>query len=232
MFIHFFYHFLINSRAAHCRISGSLCHIKIKEYKLIKWLIVPAALSGGQEAISPRQHKKCNRGTAKFKDVHGCPVKEYMYMGPVNCIFGNMILISDATGTGARNIVQRDSGLMPRKCSQEVRASFSWTVPRFFKISIQVMYSHIPKHIKHPKHPQVWPLPDIHICNLHPTDLLGCQHHWLCGLGGPRPTGPWEFFPRDAPRISKVNYIYGIYIYNYIYIIMCVYCRSIYIIYL
>ena len=53
-------------------------------------------------------------------------------------------------------------------------------------------------------------------CNLHPTDLLGCQHHWLCGLGGPRPTGPWEFFPRDAPRMSKVNDIYGISIYIYI----------------
>ena len=123
---------------------------------------MPAALSGGQEAISPRQYKKCNRGTAKFKDVHGCPVKEYMYMGPVNSMFGNMILISDATGTGARNIVQRDSGLMPRKCSQEVRASFSWTVPSYESADQHPECTATsPNMSKHPKHPQVWPLPDI-----------------------------------------------------------------------
>jgi hypothetical protein len=191
---------------------------------------VPAALSGGQEAISPRQHKKCNRGTAKFKDVHGCPVKEYMYMGPVNSMFGNMILISDATGTGARNIVQRDSGLMPRKCSQEVRASFSWTVPSYESADQHPECTATSPNISNIQNILKFGRCRTLTCNLHPTDLLGCQHHWLCGLGGPRPTGPWEFFPRDAPRISKVNYIYGVYIYIYLY--LSIYIIYIYIIYL
>ena len=139
-------------------------------------------------------------------------------MGPVNSMFGNMILISDATGTGARNIVQRDSGLMPRKCSQEVRASFSWTVPSYESADQHPECTATSPNISNIQNILKFGRCRTLTCNLHPTDLLGCQHHWLCGLGGPRPTGPWEFFPRDAPRISKVNYIYGVYIYISIYL--------------